>query len=93
MSQDDGTVRVNRAIQTDRWTGFGTIPEEGELFVTYTGAFPGTGTWVLRPDGNLYGIWQVAGDSDTGTEVWLRQDSSDLTESRRWLNPFASPNL
>ena len=55
------------------WSGIGTITEEGELFVTWGGgAFAGTGTWVLRSDGNLYGIWQQAGISDTGTEVWLR---------------------
>ena len=60
------------ARRKSRWSGIGTITEEGKLFVTYTGVFAGTGTWVLRSDGNLYGIWQQAGISDTGTEVWLR---------------------
>ena len=72
LSQDDGTVRVSWAIGTDRWTGIGTITEEGELFVTYTGGFMGTGTWVLLSDGKLYGVWQPAEISDTGTEVWVR---------------------
>ncbi len=71
-SQIDGSVTVSWAIRNDRWTGFGTITEEGELFVTYTGTFSGSGTWVLKSDGNLYGIWQQAGFSDTGAENWLR---------------------
>ena len=71
-SQVDGTVAVSWAILNDRWTGFGTITEDGELFVTYTGAFAGTGTWVLRSDGNLDGIWQQVGFRATGTEEWLR---------------------
>ncbi len=75
-SREDGTVRVSWTIQTDRWTGIGTITEEGELFVTYTGAFAGAGTWVLRSDGNLYGIWHLVGDTDIGTEVWLRSEAS-----------------
>ncbi len=51
--QADTSVRVSWAIIGDRWTGFGTINNEGELFVTYTGSFSGSGTWVLRSEGTF----------------------------------------
>ena len=70
--QTDTSVNVSWSILGDQWTGIGTINNEGELFVTYTGAFTGSGTWILRTDGNLYGTWEQAGFDGTGTEVWHR---------------------
>ena len=70
--QGDGTVSVSWVILGDSWTGVGTITADGELFVSYTGAFSGSGTWLLRTDGNLYGTWAQVGFNGTGTEVWYR---------------------
>ena len=63
---------MSETIGGEQSTGIGIITEGGELFVTYSGDFVGTGTWVLRSDGNLYGTWQTAGNSTTGTEDWLK---------------------
>ena len=69
----DGSLSLEWRIDGQKWSGKGSITEDGKLFVVYTGFAAGDGTWVLMSNNELHGEWREEGIEGFATEVWVRK--------------------
>jgi len=81
------TFKVHWVINDQEWYGEGTLTKGGKLYIRYTGAFSGDGTWILNEDGSFKGTWRASGNPTPGEETWTGHVVKFTQPARKLASP------